>query len=990
MYILHKTEAARKLKRVISVTLSLVFLAFQTAHPLPEDIQVVAGDASVVVDGSTMTITAADNTILDYSSFDIGHNETLLVNLPNAESSILNRVIGTSASNIAGTLSSNGLFILINTNGIFVAPTANIDVQSLILSTRDISNQDFLNKEYLFSKISEEALDYIIKNSGSINIREGGFGVLIAGGIENESTIIAPVGKIALAAGDAIKLDISKGGLISVAILEEQAKEVLDHQGNPITDQIKNAGTIGSMGGTVILNAESITDVFSKAINLEGVVRATRVEEKDGTVTITSDKDIYVGGDIETSGNIDIYSKDGFIDLRNDINDPTLYSHYGAINLENHEAGINIYGTLIAPEGQVRLWTDGDLDLRGATCISKEGGYIYNPLDAIFVLWDGGAGTSSWDDALNWSGDAVPGGNNYNVTIDLASASVYTTAGVTIGDLAIGGTNTSTLTLDGALILEANLEQGTSGSLTVGTNGILDLNSFDLAVDGNFSNEGTIRLQGNETLFPFINDPDTGTVNYYGNGTYGTGLAAGNIYNDIIFSGGGTYTNTESLTVNGSMTILPTWAQAGSQDYAYRKAITIDKSKTGATLENFPILVSVTDENLKNTASGGYVTDDNGYDIIFTDMHGNQLSHEIEYYSGDDGMIVFWVKAEQLYNNTDTNFYMFYGNDAVTTTQEDINGTWIDSYVMVQHMNENAGIHYDSTSYGNNGDIGGSVVQGVSGAIDGADEFMTNGWITVGTNGLDTSKGSISAWLEWDPEEVSYGKDWMVASYYIDKHNRFFISCQTYTDRITGQYVGGAEWGNKRVILLGEDPLEADRLYHVVFNWDVGNQTYSLYVDGSVDDQGSTIGAEPLLLKDSMMIGAYDNSPENPALKFDGMIDEVRISNVVRSAEWIAAEFNNQSDPAAFHSFGSQVNKGAGKAVVNVPSGKKASEGKNPTREMVSSSTKIVDEDPEFIEHMRGQQYGMLKEEGLHPNIKFDENYINLGYLKSYDQFNAD
>ena len=34
----------------------------------------------------------------------------------------------------------------------------------------------------------------------------------------------------------------------------------------------------------------------------------------------------------------------------------------------------------------------------------------------------------------------------------------------------------------------------------------------------------------------------------------------------------------------------------------------------------------------------------------------------------------------------------------------------------------------------------------------------------------------------------------------------------------------------------------------------------------------------------------------------DGIIDEVRISNVVRSADWIATEYNNQSDPANFHS----------------------------------------------------------------------------------------
>ena len=33
---------------------------------------------------------------------------------------------------------------------------------------------------------------------------------------------------------------------------------------------------------------------------------------------------------------------------------------------------------------------------------------------------------------------------------------------------------------------------------------------------------------------------------------------------------------------------------------------------------------------------------------------------------------------------------------------------------------------------------------------------------------------------------------------------------------------------------------------------------------------------------------------------FDGIIDELRISNILRSADWIATEYNNQNDPSTF------------------------------------------------------------------------------------------
>ena len=42
---------------------------------------------------------------------------------------------------------------------------------------------------------------------------------------------------------------------------------------------------------------------------------------------------------------------------------------------------------------------------------------------------------------------------------------------------------------------------------------------------------------------------------------------------------------------------------------------------------------------------------------------------------------------------------------------------------------------------------------------------------------------------------------------------------------------------------------------------------------------------------------------------FNGALDEVRISDVERSAEWVSTEYNNQSNPACFYSVGTLENK---------------------------------------------------------------------------------
>ena len=55
-----------------------------------------------------------------------------------------------------------------------------------------------------------------------------------------------------------------------------------------------------------------------------------------------------------------------------------------------------------------------------------------------------------------------------------------------------------------------------------------------------------------------------------------------------------------------------------AQTFTYSKVITIDHTKVSAALTNFPVLVSIANDNdLKN-----HVTSANGYDLIFKDSGG--------------------------------------------------------------------------------------------------------------------------------------------------------------------------------------------------------------------------------------------------------------------------------------------------------------------------------------------------------------------------------
>src|SRR5712691_6304367 len=112
--------------------------------------------------------------------------------------------------------------------------------------------------------------------------------------------------------------------------------------------------------------------------------------------------------------------------------------------------------------------------------------------------------------------------------------------------------------------------------------------------------------------------------------------------------------NWKSITTRASFLLcsfvlsVPVAAQSWSNGYARRRAITIDHTKVPNTDQtNFPVLASGTYSYLATTANGGYVTNANGYDIMFTsDAAGTStLAFEQENYNPSTGAVNYWVKV---------------------------------------------------------------------------------------------------------------------------------------------------------------------------------------------------------------------------------------------------------------------------------------------------------------------------------------------------------
>ncbi|MBI4707382.1 MAG: filamentous hemagglutinin N-terminal domain-containing protein, partial [Candidatus Omnitrophica bacterium] len=314
--------AAKIILVVIAACIITLACGLTDSFCLPEVDSIEAGtitfDTSVV---NTMTINASDRAIVNYKSFSIAEHETVNVLLPDSSSQILNRVVENNTSNIFGNLFCNGILFLVNPAGINVGPNANVQSAGLVFSTRDITNSNFLSSNYVFEKTSNEALDYLLLNQGNITITNAGFGVFIAGAIENSGIITANLGTIAMAAGDLVTLSLAGSEFISIAVDRETAATVYDYQGRAVIDQIKNTGTLQAK--TIILKAEALTGLFEKAINLEGYVRADTLDDSNGVVKITTKGAVYAN--LAEVANIEVYKTSGDLNLTkstlNDIND---------------------------------------------------------------------------------------------------------------------------------------------------------------------------------------------------------------------------------------------------------------------------------------------------------------------------------------------------------------------------------------------------------------------------------------------------------------------------------------------------------------------------------------------------------------------------------------------------------------------------------------------------------------------------------------------
>jgi hypothetical protein len=366
----------------------------------------------------------------------------------------------------------------------------------------------------------------------------------------------------------------------------------------------------------------------------------------------------------------------------------------------------------------------------------------------------------------------------------------------------------------------------------------------------------------------------TASVTSWSDTSINVSVPSGATSGNVVVTASGVTSNPAWFTVPGTSSSI--------YSYSYSRRITIDHTKVPHTDQlNFPVLVSGTYSYLATTANGGNVTNSNGYDIIFTsDPAGTDiLPFEQESYNATTGAVVYWVKLPLVSHTTDTMFYIFYGNSAITSDLSNKTGLWDSTYAGVWHLPNGSGLGLsDSTENGNNGTNNGATA--TTGQIDGAASFNGSTNITLADTGsLDiTSNVTIEAWVK-----TSATGDVRVVS-----HSNSSSPNNGYEFGLGNQSAGKTDFWNGTSWESANTAVN-DNTWHAIAI-SVNGSTENFYRDGAAD--GSVSGGTPSSYSGTGTLG----------LNFNGTIDEIRLSNVARSADWLATEYNNQSSPSTFYS----------------------------------------------------------------------------------------
>ncbi len=460
----------------------LLFLLYPTnLFALPEGGIVTAGNAAINQSNGTVLeiVQSTERAIINWNQFNIATNEQVHFTQPDSSSVTLNRITGGDPSSIFGSLTANGSIFLVNPNGIFFGQTATVDVGSLIATTIDIKNDDFLSGSDHFGEIGVGT--GFINNQGVIKVNDGGFVFFIApSGIINQSGIIEA--KSLVNEGGTIRLIADT--VIESGTLDVSAKDA-GADGGEITlfgKETQFTGTLLARGGSERGNGGAVEVSGSERLQFDGFVNASAVNGIAGSLLIDPKNIIIEAGGVDSKNPNDTFAENEGGTARIDAKKITDITNQGTdVTLQaNNDITVNEQIVTNAPgvgKGGELIFQAGRSILINANIISDSGRITLTANDSAAV------------------------GNNRETgpaLITMASGTTLDAGGAQIIIALSMGSDSGAITLDNLTTTDGNIKIVNNGSspssdiLRASSLSLITANSVVFDITGSNGSIGTV------------------------------------------------------------------------------------------------------------------------------------------------------------------------------------------------------------------------------------------------------------------------------------------------------------------------------------------------------------------------------------------------------------------------------------------------------------------------------------------------------------------
>jgi len=316
-----------------------------------------------------------------------------------------------------------------------------------------------------------------------------------------------------------------------------------------------------------------------------------------------------------------------------------------------------------------------------------------------------------------------------------------------------------------------------------------------------------------------------------------------------------------------------------------RRKLTFNNSGRAEALVDFPVLVKL-DSTRVDYATAGF----DGKSVRFVDADGTSvLDYQLDKWNANSTSWL-WVRVPQIdADGANDHIWLYYDNGSADIQGQGIR-VWSAGYQAVFPLSVN---FLDMSGYGFAGTD--HFSDPTPGVISFGRSFDGSAWLDLGTGLallMSAPAATLSAWIKpgnnnADQTVIAIARNGTSPT----SEARAFLALRNFEIVVGGRSL---DIDSQQELVSSGHPLSVDQWHHVVGMINYVDRNARIFVDGEQTALGSLAVTATATSPTESACAAIGADADGQSHRFNGVIDDVRVSRRTHTADWIRAEFQNQ------------------------------------------------------------------------------------------------